>query len=231
MSTVNRVELIRAGVDITAVLEPHEELRLIECESTIRADLKGFIAVGRALAEIRDNRLYRKTHKTFEKYCKEVWDLGQSTAYQKLDGYEAVVLLESKVPPMAELLSDQDKENIILPINERQARHLTKLKKNPEDQVKAWGIVLEQLNQGKKLTAALVNKAVKEVRGEVVRKKIDKTKKAVETTSLLSKQFKYAHQMMLDIITAEKDSEWATSKRKEAVKWLQALVKMAESDD
>jgi methionine synthase II (cobalamin-independent) len=86
-------------------------------------------------------------------------------------------------------------------------------------------------NPKAKLTAALINKAVKEVSGEAVQRNIDKTKKAVETTSLLSKQFKYAHQMMLDIITAEKDSGWATSKRKEAVKWLQALVKMAESDD
>ena len=227
----NRTELIQEGADITVTLTDEEKTRFKECEQIIKADLKTFLQVGRALAEIHDYRLYRETHKTFEKYCKDVWDLGQSTAYQKIDGYNAVALLEQKSSAIAELSSNQDQKNILITINEAQARQLTKLKKNPEDQVKAWGLVLEQLNQGKKLTAALVNKAVKEVRGEVTKRKINKTKKAVETTSLLSKQFKYAHQMMLDIITAEKDSEWATSKRKEAVKWLQALVKMAESDD
>ncbi len=314
--TKNRVALIRAGVDITVVLEPHEELRLIECEAIIKADLKGFLAVGRALADIRDNRLYRETHKTFEKYCKDKWDLGKSTAYQKIDGYEAVALLESKKSAIADKntpgsspemnrgidpidladLSEKyastydermaeagamcipcghrkaminkrkgvkiqghgkctnpdglcpayreaaitasqgdmndtgsEPKEIILPINEAQARPLTKLK-DPDDQVKAWRIVLDQLNQGKKLTAALVNKAVKEVRGEVVKKKKVIQKKELESTQLVSNLFKKQYQVLLDIISGEQDSNWKTSSKKEVVTWLKNLVKIAEED-
>lgn len=229
----NRTELIREGVDITVTLTDEEEVRLAQCEQIIEADLNTFLDVGRALAEIRDDRLYRRTHKTFEKYCKDVWDLGQSTAYQKIDGYNAVTLLEHKSSAMAELLSDQkpNQEKIIIPINERQVRPLTKLKKNPEDQVKAWGIVLEQLNQGKKLTAALVNKAVKEVRGEVVKEKKERQKKELESTQLVSNLFKKQYQVILDIISGESNNGWKTSSKKEVVTWLKNLVKSTEEMD
>ena len=230
MSTMNRVELIQAGVDITVTLTDEEEIRLQECEAIIKADLNTFMAVGRALAEIHDDRLYRKTHKTFEKYCKDVWDLGQSRAYQKIDGYNAVALLEQKSSTMVELLSDQqpDQEKIIIPVNERQVRPLTKLKKNPEDQVKAWGIVLEQLNQGKKLTASLVNKAVKEVRGEVVKEKKESQKKELESTQLVSNLFKKQYQVLLDIISGESNNGWKTSSKTEVVRWIKNLAKSTE---
>ena len=231
--TKNRTELIRAGVDITVTLTDEEEIRLQECEAIIKADLNTFMAVGRALAEIHDDRLYRKTHKTFEKYCKDVWDLGQSTAYQKIDGYNAVALLEQKSSAMAELLSDQqpDQEKIIIPVNERQARPLTKLKKNPDDQVKAWEIVIDQLNQGKKLTASLVNKAVKQVRGEVVRKKKESQKKELESTQLVSGLFKSQIRILTDVINGERNSGWKTTSRKEAVKWLKNLIKLVTEDN
>lgn len=123
-------------------------------------------------------------------------------------------------------------QEIILPVNEAQTRPLTKLK-NPDDVVKAWGLVLQWLNEDppKKLTATLVKKAVKEILGETAKKKKKEIKKAVESTSLLSKSFKYAHQTMLDVIEAEKNTDWSTSKRTEVIKWLEALVKIAKSED
>ena len=313
--TKNRVELIRAGVDITETLTDEEKSLFGVCEQAIEADLKGFIAVGRALADIRDNRLYRETHKTFEKYCKDRWDLSRGYADQQIGGYEAVALLESKMTAIAvknipvsspdmnlgidpinlEEFADKyvasydermaeagsmcvscghrkamvsktkgvkipgqhgkctnpdgmcpeykeavlkaaqgdmgdagsEQQEIILPINEAQARPLTKLK-DPDDQVKAWGIVLEQLNQGKKLTAALVNKAVKEVRGEVVRKKKDSQKKELESTQLVSNLFKKQYQVLLDIISGESNNGWKASSKKEVVTWLKNLVKTTE---
>jgi len=313
--TKNRVELIRAGVDITETLTDEEKSLLGVCEQAIEADLKGFIAVGRALADIRDNRLYRETHKTFEKYCKNRWDIGRGYADRQISGYETLALLEHKMTPigvkkppesspdmnlgidpinlddfadkyvasyderMAEAGSmcvscghrkamvsktkgvkipgqhgkctnpdgmcpdykeaalkaaqgdmgdaGSEQHEIILPINEAQARPLTKLK-DPDDQVKAWGIVLEQLNQGKKLTAALVNKAVKEVRGEVVRKKKDSQKKELESTQLVSNLFKKQYQVLLDIISGESNNGWKASSKKEVVTWLKNLVKTTE---
>ena len=278
------VELIKEGKDITAQLTEIERVRFDECEQIIKKGLNTFLEVGQALSEIRDNRLYREDYPkyTFEKYCKEVWDLGKSTAYQKIDGYRAVSFLESKMSAIAdfsEIDSEQSQDiaeekctdcewkkalankttgvkipgefgkctrpeglcekhnqteshpaqEIILPINEAQTRPLTKL--TPDDQVKAWGIVLEQLNDGKKLTAALVNKAVKGVRGEVVKKDRAKLKKQVENTQLVSNLFKKQYQVMLDILSEEQNSGYKNSSKKELIKWLKNLVKIAESED
>lgn len=37
---------------------------------------------GRALTVIRDARLYRETHATFEAYCRERWQMSRPRAYQ-----------------------------------------------------------------------------------------------------------------------------------------------------
>ena len=47
--------------------------RLAECEAVIERGQQTFIEVGQALMEIRDSRLYRETHATFEAYCNERW--------------------------------------------------------------------------------------------------------------------------------------------------------------
>ena len=41
-----------------------------------------FIEVGKALLAIRDAKLYRKTHKTFEAYCRDRWEMSRPRAYQ-----------------------------------------------------------------------------------------------------------------------------------------------------
>ena len=232
------IELIQDGKDVTVTLTKPEKASLEACEEVIRKGLGTFLDVGRALAEIRDRRLYRETHKSFKKYCKDVWDLGKSTAHQKINCYQAVSLLGSKVSAMADTFSESDEskkativdKNVILPMNERQTRPLTKLK-NPDDQVEAWRLVLVELNEGKKLTAALVNRAVKQVRGDVVKRKIKTIKKKVDSTQLVSNLFKRQYQVMVDVISEERNSGWKTTKQKEAVKWLKTLVKITESED
>ncbi len=37
------------------------------------AFVQTFYEVGNALLQIRDERLYRQTHSTFEEYCREKW--------------------------------------------------------------------------------------------------------------------------------------------------------------
>ncbi|MCP3940038.1 MAG: hypothetical protein GY710_00955 [Desulfobacteraceae bacterium] len=277
-------EFIEEGKDITIHLMDEEKVRFEVCEGIIKKGLNTFLEVGRALAEIRDNRLFREAYPkyTFEKYCKEVWDLSKGYAYQQIGGYETVALLESKLSAIADnfksetkQISDQPEEKctdcehrkamanktkgvkipnefgkctrpgglcekqiqtesspqqqIILPINEAQTRPLTKL--SPDDQVKAWGLVLEQLNDGKKLTAALVSKAAKGVQKKVVKKNIEQTRKKVESTQLVSNLFKKQYQVMLDIISEERNNDWKSMKRTEVAKHLKALIKIVESDD
>jgi hypothetical protein len=227
------IELIQEGKDITTHLTDTEKFKLDQYEQTIKKGLSTFLDVGHALAQIRDNRLYRETHKSFEKYCKDTWDLGKSSAYRKIDGYQAINLLESKMSPMGDENSSKQKSNsIILPTNERQTRPLTSL--SPDDQVKAWENVLEILNEGPpgtKLTAALINKVVKEVKGEVVKRKINKTKKQIDRTQLVSSLFKKQYQVMMDIISEERNNGWKTTSQKEAIRWFETMIKVIKEMD
>lgn len=56
---------------MTTDLVPVERRRLAELEDVIDKGKQTFLEVGDALLEIRDSRLYRATHHTFEAYCQE----------------------------------------------------------------------------------------------------------------------------------------------------------------
>ena len=81
------------------------------------------------------------------------------------------------------------------------------------------------------MTAALVSKAVKDVRGEVGKKRILDTKKKVEATQLVSNLFKKQYQMLVEVISEERNNDWKSMKRTEVVKYLKALIKIVESDE
>jgi hypothetical protein len=69
--------------------------RLAACERSIEQGISVFVEVGRALTEIRDSKLYRATHKTFEAYCKERWEIGRSRAYDLIDQAKVTEALTS----------------------------------------------------------------------------------------------------------------------------------------
>jgi hypothetical protein len=75
------------------MLNAAESARLAACELVIETGLTAFVAVGKALTEIRDSKLYRQDHKTFEAYCKEQWEIGKSRAYQLIEQAEVAVTL------------------------------------------------------------------------------------------------------------------------------------------
>lgn len=58
--------------------------RLRELETIIEKGQAEFIAVGQALAEIREKKLYRPEYKTFDVYCQERWGFGASRARQQI---------------------------------------------------------------------------------------------------------------------------------------------------
>lgn len=65
-----------------------ETASLKKCEAIIEKGLKTFIEVGRALMEIRNDRLYRATHKTFEAYCQAKFALKRERAYELINASE-----------------------------------------------------------------------------------------------------------------------------------------------
>lgn len=125
-------------------LTAQEQGRLQTLEGVIEEGLKTFVEVGNALLEIRDSRLYRQEFGAFEDYCRDRWGMSRPRAYQLIGAAEVVGSLSTMV----------DK-----PISERQARPLTKLE--PEQQQEAWQRAVETAPNGR-VTGAHVEKVVKE---------------------------------------------------------------------
>jgi hypothetical protein len=109
-----------------APLSRSERRKFAACERTIKGGLKTFLAVGRALLCIRDDRLYREGYGTFDEYCEQKWKLHKTRAYQLMGAAQVFDTLE-KSPPMVE---------VPMPENERQIRPLVGL--NPDEQPAAW---------------------------------------------------------------------------------------------
>jgi hypothetical protein len=61
-------------------LTSSERHRLTEAEAVIQSHFESFSKAGDALVDIRDNRLYRETHGTFEDYCRERWEMSKTQA-------------------------------------------------------------------------------------------------------------------------------------------------------
>jgi len=106
-----------------------ESKTLAEHEATIERGLKTFYEVGAALAAIRDAKLYRQTHGTFEGYCNERWDFARSTAYQLIDASN--VLKNVRNCGQTETL----------PANEAQARPLASVPE--EERAEVWQTVVD----------------------------------------------------------------------------------------
>lgn len=72
----------------TEVLTKAELKTLAQYEAVIEGGMRSFVAVGNALAAIRDSRLYRATHGTFEAYVADKWHWDRSHAYAYIAGAE-----------------------------------------------------------------------------------------------------------------------------------------------
>lgn len=129
-------------------LSENEETKLVELEKTVSDGVTHFIEVGKALMEIRNQRLYRKTHTTFEDYCDEKWGFSRSEAYRQIQA--------------AEVVSDLSiTETADLPANASLTRSLSKLK-SPDARRQAWGKA-RQVSPDSPVTAEVVKIAVDEI--------------------------------------------------------------------
>ena len=135
-----------AASEILAPLDSNERKRLKECEDIIRAGLVQFVEVGTALMEIRDSRLYRGTHGTFEEYVNLVLSLTRTHAYRLMDGAQVI----HDLSPIGDIS--------MLPTNEAQARELARFK-TPEERVAAWRKVIDVAGE-KPITAKLVHETL-----------------------------------------------------------------------
>ena len=142
-----------AGVDPGSV-EPltAADRRLLERhEETVRQNLQEFVMVGQALKEIRDKKLYRQTHTSFEAYCLAKFDFGKSHSYRLIGAVEARQLLQSQKSPIGDLL---------LPRTESQMRELLKVPEGKRVEVLK---LARKKAGGRPLNALLIERAALEL--------------------------------------------------------------------
>lgn len=124
-----------------------ESSRLCELEDRIeQRAARYWIEQGNDLQEIRDCRLYRETHDTFESYCRERWNISRIHAHRLIEGAEVAGLL-----PIGNA-----------PETESQARELTPVPKSDVQQV--WEKAVETAPNGK-ITASHIRNVVREHKG------------------------------------------------------------------
>lgn len=130
-----------------AVLTTIETTELAQCEQVIERGLQTFYEVGAALLAIRDKRLYRAEHGTFEDYCLARWGFSDRRARQLMSAAETFVNIQTgTIVP-------------VLPATESQARPLSTIE--PEHQAEVWQRVIDTAPEGK-ITASHVTKIVEE---------------------------------------------------------------------
>jgi len=127
-------------------LTVQEVQRLEVLESVIDAGMQTFVHVGNALLEIRDSRLYRTTHGTFDEYCQVKWQMGKANANRVIAAAEVAGNLASA---------------LAIPSSIRQAFPLASLE--PDVQREVWQRAVDTAPNGK-VTGPHVQATVNEYR-------------------------------------------------------------------
>lgn len=130
------------------LLTTAEEKRKEELVRIVKDGLNKFIEVGMALAEIRDKKLYRNTHQTFEEFVNNTFSIGIRYAQMLMQGTKTVENLKTRT-------------QVRLPESERQVRPLSEFDNDPDLQAKLWGRAVQKADGGSP-SPALVRDTVEE---------------------------------------------------------------------
>ncbi|MFQ6394630.1 hypothetical protein ACLMAJ_14320 [Nocardia sp. KC 131] len=83
-------------------LSERERSQLTLCESSIDTLRIAFWAAGRALQIVRDGRLYRDDHETFDDYVEQRWDMQRSYAHKLIRAWPLAARLHPLAPAINE---------------------------------------------------------------------------------------------------------------------------------
>lgn len=105
------------------ILTTAEREKLDRLERLVDGGMRAFRQVGLALLQIRDSRLYRQTHGSFDEYLAARWNMHRSTAHRAIAAAEIASRLtlpigdtpvepthESQVRPLSALPEEQQRE-------------------------------------------------------------------------------------------------------------------------
>jgi len=148
---------------------------------------RAFFEAGKALTELRDRRLYRSTHPTFEEYCKERFGFERRHPYRLIEAAGVVDNLIKMCPIWTHFEIDDDPATVhsdqrqILPTSEGQVRPLTKLE--PQEQQEVWLTAVEVAG-GKVPTGRIVKDVVQRI---MERTQVPNTYQLGEVCQILAK--------------------------------------------
>lgn len=127
------------------------EAEKAERDSLERTVQQAFFIAGKALKQLRDKRLYRETHNSFEAYVKERFDFTRRAADYLISSAEVMENLKREQFVL---------RTNVLPSRESHCRPLAKL--SPQEQTIAWQKAVEKAN-GKMPSSRIISEAVKEI--------------------------------------------------------------------
>ncbi|MBD2213074.1 hypothetical protein H6G27_24810, partial [Nostoc linckia FACHB-104] len=191
-------------INVTAVevpeLTPEEQSDRLHLERKVE---RAFFEAGKALAELRDRRLYRSTHRTFEEYCKDRFGFERRHPYRLIEAAVVVDNLMQMCPIGTQIevdSSDGQQQSVgtqieiesseqqmcpngtqVLPTSERQVRPLTKLE--PQQQQEVWQQAVQKAG-GKVPTGKIVKDIVQRI---MERTQVPNTYQLGEVCQILAK--------------------------------------------
>ena len=142
-----------ADAEPAGPLSPEEQAALRACEEVIKTWFSASLKAGEALKQIRDQHLYRATHRTFAEYVEGRWAFKERRAQQLMKAYDLYSQFES-----AGVTS--------LPVNENQLRSLTSIPM--EEAREVWEDLVDTV-AAEKISGMAVRKAVQERYGAPTR--------------------------------------------------------------
>lgn len=171
--------------------------RLNTLEEVIESRQRSFYEIGKALREIRDERLYCELlHKSFEEYLKKRWDMGRAHAYRLIEASRVI----DNLSPLGDAL----------PENEAQLRPFGKLK--PVEQRRLWR---DFLAAGLELNAPNI--------GRFAEKFASKEKSRIDLTTIISPEFNEVVMAMMRQIGVAREDGWHATSREAGLFWLKVM--------
>ncbi len=127
---------------------------------------RAFCQAGVALRELRDRKLYRSTHQTFEEYCRQRFGFERRHPYRLI---EAAAVMDNLCPNRTQNESSPSQKRI-LPTKLEQVRPLAALE--PEQQREVWQQAVEQV-EGKVPSGRIVKSIVERLKEKPLFKATD----------------------------------------------------------
>jgi hypothetical protein len=131
-------------------------------EQSVRAELEikvktAFYSAGMALIQLKQERLYRNTHLSFEEFCLDVFSFSSDYAYLKMAAAKIYENLMVRLPSFEG--KPTNGRDLPLPTRQRQLRPIVKAKLDGNAQVEVWAMAIS-LAEGKVPTSQIVLRAV-----------------------------------------------------------------------